>query len=420
MLTSAVLDYTFGPGNTYLVADTFGPASQCLLGLMLEAGVKPVVCHVNYHLNEDSDKAQALLAEYCKKEGLVFEALDASKADQTGKDIDYPAWQRTVRYGFFTEMYKKHNAAAIFIAHMQDDVLEGYLTAKSQGIKKAKYGYSKVSTYQGMIVVRPLLEFTRSDLKRYCVQNSVPFLEAGAGLKQVFTTSIRQKIYQMNEVERDQFYEAMMKENSEKINFINSIDKNIKTVDELNIRSIIALTPDEFTKTIMDFVNRHSPIHVTITTKMVSDIRAMCLNKEPNDTLKLKGAVYMVKEYDVLTLDTDGLDMPYTYVLDKPMKFACETFDLDFTMGAEDRNIHAEDYPVTVRSVLPQDVYAYGGYLVSVRRMLVAAGISPRLLHVWPVFLNKDGKVIYVPRYKKGFSEYHSSILNIHVKNDEK
>jgi hypothetical protein len=53
----------------------------------------------------------------------------------------------------------------------------------------------------------------------------VPFLEAGAGLKQVFTTSIRQKIYQMNEVERDQFYEAMMKENSEKINFINSIDQ---------------------------------------------------------------------------------------------------------------------------------------------------------------------------------------------------
>jgi hypothetical protein len=72
------------------------------------------------------------------------------------------------------------------------------------------------------------------------------------------------------------------------------------------------LTPDEFTKTIMDFVNRHSPIHVTITTKMLSDIRAICLNKEPNATFKLKGAVFMVKEYDVLTLDTDGLDMPYT------------------------------------------------------------------------------------------------------------
>jgi len=420
MLASAVLDYTFGPGNTYLVADTYGPASQCLLGMILESGVKPVVCHVNYHLNDDSDKAQELLSQYCKEKGLVFEVLDAAKADQTGKDTDYPAWQRKVRYVFFTEMYKKHDAAALFIAHMQDDVLEAYLTAKSQGIKKAKFGYSKVSTYEGMIVVRPLLDFTRSDLKSFCIQHSVPFLEAGAGLKQVFNTSIRQKIYQMNEVERDQLYEEMMKENSEKINFINSIDKTIKNVDELNIRTIIALTPDEFAKTIMDFVNRHSPIHITINTKMVGDIRAMCLSKEPNETLKLKGDIYMVKEYDVLTLDTDGLDMPYTYILEKPMKFNCETFDLDFTMGAEDRNIHPEDYPLTVRSVLPQDVYTYGGYLVPVRRMLVAAGVSARLLHVWPVFLNKDGKIIYVPRYKKGFSEYHSSVLNIHVKNDEK
>jgi tRNA(Ile)-lysidine synthase len=171
----------FGPGNTYLVADTFGPASQCLLGLMLEAGVKPVVCHVNYHLNEDSDKAQALLAEYCKKEGLVFEVLRCLESRSDGQRHRLSGLAKKNRYGFFTEMYKKHNAAAIFIAHMQDDVLEGYLTAKSQGIKKAKYGYSKVSTYQGMIVVRPLLEFTRSDLKALLHPEFGSFLEAGAG-----------------------------------------------------------------------------------------------------------------------------------------------------------------------------------------------------------------------------------------------
>src|SRR5574344_458158 len=420
MLNAAVLDYTFGPGNTYLVADTFGPSAPCLLGLMLEAGVKPVVCHVNYHLNADSEKAQALLQEFCNKNGLILEVCDTAKVDQTGKDKNYAAWQRRIRYAFFKEMYVKHNAAALFISHMQDDILEIYLTAKIHGIKNAKYGYSKVSTNDGMMVVRPLLEFTRSDLKAYCNQNNVPYLEAVTGVDHLFTTEVRQKIYQMNEVERDQLLQEMIKENSEKTNFINSIDQSIKTVDELEIRAIIALAPDEFAKTIMDFVNQHSPVHVTITPKMLADIRAMALNKEPNATLKLKGDIFMVKEYDVLTIDTDGLDMPYTYVLDKPMKFTCETFDLDFTMGAEDRNIHPEDYPLTVRSVLPQDVYTYGGYLVSIRRMLVAAGVSARLLHVWPVVLNKDGKIIYVPRYKKGFSEYHSSVLNIHVKNDEK
>ena len=50
----------------------------------------------------------------------------------------------------------------------------------------------------------------------------------------------------------------------------------------------------------------------------------------------------------------------------------------------------------------------------------IAAGISERLLHVWPVFLNKHGRIVYIPRYKKGFSEYHSSSMIIHVNEDEK
>jgi bifunctional protein TilS/HprT len=420
MLSAAVLDYKFDPSATYLVADTYGPASQCLCGLLLEAGVKPIVCHVNYHLNSDSERAEMELGSFCTKNGLIFEVCDTKNVDSTGKDDDYPSWQRKIRYAFFEEMYKKHNASALFIAHMQDDCLESYLTSKSLGIQKAKYGISPISTYNGMIVVRPLLAFTRSDLKTYCNQKSIPYLAAASGFEHIFTTAIRQKIYQMNEVERDQLYQAMMAENSEKINFISGINKTIEQVDELNIRSIMALSKDEFAKTLVDFVNRHSPIHISLTAKILSDIRALCLTKEPNATLKLKGSVYMVKEYDVLTLDTDGLDMPYSYTLEKPMKFSCETFDLDFTMGAEDRNIKIEDYPLTVRSVLPQDVFVYGGYLVPVKRMLVAAGISQRLLHVWPVFCNKEGRVIYVPRYKKGFSEYHKSVLNIHVTQAEK
>jgi tRNA(Ile)-lysidine synthase TilS/MesJ len=107
------LDYTFGPGNTYLVADTFGPASQCLLGLMLEAGVKPVVCHVNYHLNEDSDKAQAFWP-YCKKEGLIFRSPAMPRKPIRRAKTRLSGLAKNVRYGFFTEMYKKHNARPLF------------------------------------------------------------------------------------------------------------------------------------------------------------------------------------------------------------------------------------------------------------------------------------------------------------------
>ena len=46
--------------------------------------------------------------------------------------------------------------------------------------------------------------------------------------------------------------------------------------------------------------------------------------------------------------------------------------------------------------------------------MLAAAGCPPELMRVWPVFLGKNKKILYVPRYDKNFVEYHKSVLNIH------
>lgn len=416
-----MLDFDFVEGATYVIAVTFGPDSMALLDMIEKRGVKPVVCFINYHTSESTEEAETAIRQYCQAHDLVLEVCDTNFVDQTGRDDDYGVWGRKVRYDFFKATYVKYNAAAIFIAHQQDDLIESYLTTKREGVKETRYGWSKISTKDGMIVARPLLNFSKEDLVQYDKENNVPYLPDILHFNK-FTQKqdIHDEVLGMTEIERGQILDEIRRANDDKLTFIKDIDQQAKAQNELDIRSIIALNDDEFTTTLVTFINKHAGIKISVTPKMVADIRKMCLSPEPNKTMKLKGTVYMVKEYDIIGIDDDGLDMPYSYVVEKPGKFSCETFDLDFSMGAEDRNIHPEDYPLTVRSVLPQDSYIYGGYLVPVRRMLVAAGISPRLLHVWPIFLNKDGKIIYVPRYKKGFSEYHTSVLNIHVKNDEK
>ena len=73
---------------------------------------------MNYHINPDSEKAQAELKVFCDKNSLILEVCDTARADQTGKDKDYAGWQRRIRYAFFKEMYEKYNAAALFISHM--------------------------------------------------------------------------------------------------------------------------------------------------------------------------------------------------------------------------------------------------------------------------------------------------------------
>ncbi len=416
-----MLDYKFGPGNNYILACNYGPESMALLHMMEASGVKPIVVFIDYHLGLPMEEAGKSLEAYSREHGLVYESLDVEE-EAPGQE-EFVEWSRKIRYGFFKEVYARHEAAALFIAHDQDDMIEGYLYMKEKGIKNLRYeNFGKFQAKEGMIVVRPLLEFSREDLVEYCRQNLVPFSEEASDLIAAHLESnIRREIVNhLNEVERDQIIEEMKRANDEKLSFVRSLEDRVKVSDELYIRELLALSPSEFAETILTFVNAHAPSHCTITPKILEEVRAMCLDKREIMSYRLRGTYFLVKEYDVISFDEDGENMPYSYVMEKPGKLSCDTFDLDFSMGAEDRNIHADDYPITIRSALPQDVYSYHGYMVPVRRMLVASGMSARLLGVWPVFLSKEGKIIYVPRYVRGFSEYHSSVLKIHVKDEEK
>lgn len=416
-----MLNYKFGPGNTYMLACNYGPESMALLHMMMQEGVKPVIAFVDYHVDPAMEDAEKSVRQFCLDNDLVYEYRDVTEEKPSPEE--FGEWSRKIRYDFFKEVYGKHSCAALFIAHDQDDVIEGYLVAKEKGIKGLRYErFGKVQAKEGMIVVRPLLEYSGEDLRRYCEQNQVPFSAEVTNFEHNYLESNirRDVVNHMNEVERDQIFEELIREHSEKVDFLKALESRVKVKDELYIREILALSPSEFAETILEWVNAHAPSHCTITPKILEDIRAMCLDPRQIMSYRLRGSYFVVKEYDVLTFDEDGENMPYSYVMDEPGTLDNENFSLDFTMGAEDRNIHPEDYPITIRSTLPQDNWSYHGYMVPVRRMLVATGMSARLLRVWPVFLNKEGKIIYVPRYVKGFSEYHKSVLRIKVREEEK
>ncbi len=410
-----MLDYEFGDG-TYLVAVNYGPDSMALLDMMMNNGVSPVVCHINYHLNEENEIDEQKLAVFCQEKGLRLEVRDARFMNQDGRDDDFAKWSREARYGFFSEIYKKYDACALFLAHQQDDIIENYLLLKKLGISKAKYGRSKISTSHGMIVVRPLLQYIHEDLINYCNAHNVPYSLGASDFEESHLRSeIRREVDRMNEVERDQIIDEMNRKQNDEISFAEAFKGAIRNHDDLNIRSLIALSWEEYVTSVTAFLNRNAKKKIKISEKLLKDLRAMCLNGKENDTLKIKDDIYFVKEYDVIFVDNDGLNMPYSYVLKEPCAFSCPSFDLDFSKGAEDRHIHESDYPLTVRSVLPQDTYVFGGHLVPVKPLLVAAGITNDMLKIWPVFLNKDGKIIYVPRYDKSFKEYHTSKLVIHT-----
>ncbi len=412
-----MLDYAFDPKAVYLIAVTYGPESMALLDMMQKSGVQPVVLFIDYHKGAIMAEAKAKLRRYCRDHKLIFEAYDAAHAKAANPDDNFEKWSRDLRYAFFERMYKKHKAAALFLAHTQDDVIESYLLSKRFGGHHSLRGISSVSTYHGMMMVSPLLAYNNEDILEYIALNNVPYSSA----VKIYETSesrseIRRDIVEkLNEVERGQILSEITSEKDEETSYVNAIRHAISSTDDLNIREIIALSSDAFAQTLTDFVNAKAKERCPMTPAILAAIRKMCLDAKPNMSLRLKSNIFLVKEYDELSINNDGLGLPYSFVLKKPGKLSTSAFDLDFSKGAEDRGIHRSDYPLTIRSVLPQDMSAYGRYLEPVKKMLSAEGISKPLLRMWPVILNKDGVIIHVPHYRKSGEGPFTSILVVHA-----
>ncbi|MCR5348801.1 MAG: tRNA lysidine(34) synthetase TilS [Bacilli bacterium] len=411
-----MLDYKFQKGATYLCACTYGPDSMALLDMLQKAGLKPIVVCINYHKFEESSDDYIKLASYCGAKGLTLEYLDAAtlpEEEAFHEGDSFKDWARKVRYGFFRQVYDKYHAAGLVIAHQQDDLLETLLMQKGRKLKDAKYGLSPVSTQNGMVIIRPLLRYTREDLREYNEENRVPFSTKKMSYEDHFIRSpIFEKINAMSAIERENLIAEMESANDEKIKLVKDFNKSIDEGEELEIRPLIALSQDEFAATVIRFVSR-APEEIHMGIDELAAVRKLCLSPVPNASLKIGKDTYLLREYDVLVVGRNYSELLYEYKLDAPGKLSTPNFELDFSMGAEDRGIKAEDYPLTIRTVLPSDKFIVHGFLEPVTSLFSTWNMPVRYRYVWPIFLNKDGKVVYVPRYRRYFHEYHTSRLDM-------
>ena len=401
--------FNLDPNSNYILASTFGPDSMALLDMTIKAGVSPIVCFVNYHFKDSMEGEEDAMKEYCRAHNLRLEILDTDNISQEGKEEDFVEWARNARYTFFEQMYEKYNASGLLLAHNAEDLIEVYLTQKQLGKRPRKYGYQGISTYGGMVVLRPLLDFTRHELLNYDKENGVPY---SPHMDVYEDQNVRDEIHRtiithLNAIEREQILEEIRNVNDEKIRFISGIDKTMDSTQSLSIRSLIALSPEEFARTLVLFVSE-TKARINLKSSSFAEIRKMCLEPQPNLSYDLGQGWFLIKEYDILILGSDPNKLPYSYELKEPGVLDTPQFYLDLTGGVADRYFQPEDYPITVRTALPQDVVSFGGYLVPIRRFYLDLNLSPEYLGLWPVFVNKDGKILYVPdpnRPNDGFNK---------------
>ncbi len=171
------------PRAKYLVGVSGGADSVALLHLLLDAGFRHlVVCHVDHQLRGAASRADARFVEkLCKKYELTFcsKRVAVKKlAQQRGESIETTA--RNLRHEFFAKVARDQRCPRLILAHHADDQAETILWNLLRGSHGAK-GMRTEQTIQingrSLIVLRPLLQTRREELRNYLQERGISWRE---------------------------------------------------------------------------------------------------------------------------------------------------------------------------------------------------------------------------------------------------
>jgi tRNA(Ile)-lysidine synthase len=163
-------------GKPILLAVSGGLDSIVMLHLCHKAGISCAVAHCNFQLrgresDDDAEFVRHLCREYALK--LYLKKFNTeSYALKHSVSIQMAA--REMRYTWFEHLSKQHNFTSIFTAHQQDDTIESFFINLIRGTGIA--GLTGIPE-QNKKIVRPLLEFSRKNLKAYALKEKLQWRE---------------------------------------------------------------------------------------------------------------------------------------------------------------------------------------------------------------------------------------------------
>ena len=150
-----------------------GIDSMCLLYWLHEVGANIVCLHVNHMLRPEADIETDYVRGVCENLHIpcqIFYWND--EKPENGLE----AAAREARYKMMTDFCHENGIEYLVTAHQSDDQIETFLMNLSRG--SGLYGLSAMlsqTTRNGITILRPLLEVSRAELKKYCDDNNIKY-----------------------------------------------------------------------------------------------------------------------------------------------------------------------------------------------------------------------------------------------------
>ena len=393
--------------HKYLLACSYGPDSMALFHMLKSEGYEFEAAIVNYRLREESDQEMEDFISYCKAQNIVYHKLVVGGFE---KKNNLEAKCRTIRYKFFAELKEDYIFDEVLVAHNQDDLIETYLLQKKRKNQLFFYGIKESTVINRVRIRRPLLSISKADLLKYCEENNVPFAIDKTNLENDFERNkIRHEIVEkMSKEEREETIKQIQYRNfliETKLDYLSKLD--LEDAEQLETLDI-----EEFIYAINLLVKRVDEA-ASISKKQCLEILKAIESDKSNVEIKLTRGLIFEKSYGRVSIYKDK-KCDYSYRIDSPIELDTEYFYLNFLGDSSNRNVTPSDYPLTIRNAKANDTYVIKDYRVKVNRLFIDWKMPPHLRKRWPVILNKENKIIYIPRYQKSFVVLNNT--NFYVK----
>ena len=271
----------------YLLACSYGPDSMALFYLLLKEKYDFDVAHVNYNLRVESDDETRGLSEYCNKNHKHLFVLDVR--ENINRNVE--AKCREIRYKFFADLYHQNKYDAVLVAHNQDDHIETYLLQKRRKNLPLFYGIKETNYINDVKIIRPLLDFKKSDLTELCNKYNVPYSIDSTNLELSFERNkIRHNILdKFSHEDRDEILEQINIENA----LLENMLSNIKEVDN-QVDNILALNDTELCY-YLNLNFQRIGCFKPITYKQCIEVRKLLQSKKPNILLNINRKFFRKK-----------------------------------------------------------------------------------------------------------------------------
>jgi tRNA(Ile)-lysidine synthase len=175
-----------------IVGVSGGVDSVVLLDLLQRAGfAKVFVAHFHHGLRgKDADRDAEFVRELAKVVDAKFvpgRGKTLVRAKRTKASIEEAA--RALRREFFAHAARKHGADVVFLAHHANDAAETMLFHLARGGGRRGLGSlrAEADLVEGVVIRRPLLAFTRSEIEKYAKARKLRWREDKSNRSDEFT-----------------------------------------------------------------------------------------------------------------------------------------------------------------------------------------------------------------------------------------